>query len=111
MTENLTVFFIRMFHSRIPGKMASTRSVTMETAEKKKLTALLSLGLQVPSVVAPHSMVMGWQMLATTRMKTTAVIAVKPMTAQRVHTKRRRASAMRSSVMLMLHFMNTVQAA
>lgn len=95
----------------MPGRVANTRSVTMETAEKKKLTLLFRLGLQDPSVVSPHNMVMGWQILAMARMKTMAATDVKPISARRVHTKRRRASAMRRSVTLMLHLMSTVQAA
>lgn len=100
-----------MRHSMMAGRVANTRSVTMETAEKAKLTLLFRFGLQVPSVVSPHSMVMGWQMLAMTRMKTTAMMEVMPITVQRVQTKRRRASAIRSNVMLMLHLTSTVQAA
>lgn len=90
------------------GRTARVRSVTMDTAEKKKLTLLLRMGLQTP-VVSPHSAVMGWQMLAMTRMKTTEATAVAPMTNQMVHTNRRRASAMRRRVTQMLDLIGTVQ--
>lgn len=39
--------------------MAREKSVTMDTAEKKKLTLLLRVGLQDPVVVSPHNVVMG----------------------------------------------------
>lgn len=79
----------------------------MDTAEKKKLTLLLRTGLQTP-VVSPHNAVIGWQMLAITRMNTTEAMTVAPMMNQMVHTNRRRASAMRRRVMQMLDLIGTV---
>lgn len=90
------------------GRIARVKSVTMDTAEKKKPTLLLRTGLQTPAV-SPHSAVMGWQMLAMTRMKMTEARTVAPMTSQMVHTNRRRASAMRSRDMHMLDLIGTVQ--
>lgn len=89
------------------GRTARVKSVTMDTAEKKKLTLLLRTGLQTP-VVSPHSAVMGWQMLAITSMKTTVAMPVAPIINQMVHTKRRRASAMRRRVIQMLDLIGTV---
>lgn len=89
------------------GRIARARSVTMDTAEKKKLTLLLRMGLQTP-IVSPHSAVMGWQMLAMTRMNTMLATAVAPMMSQMVHTNRRRESAMRRRVIQMLDLMGTV---
>ena len=83
------------------------QSVKMETAEKKKLILLLSELLQTP-VVSPHSAVMGWQMLAMVRMKMMGAMVVAPMIVQRVHTKRRRASAMRRRHTQMLALMGIV---
>lgn len=89
------------------GRIASVKSVTMDTAEKKKLTLLLRTGLQTP-VVSPHNAVIGWQMLAMTSMNTTEAMTVAPMMNQMVHTNRRRASAMRRRVMQMLDLIGTV---
>lgn len=104
-TENLTLAFIWMFHSKIAGKIAKLKSVTISIAEKKKLTSLFSFRLQEPVVVSPHSVVIGWQILAIPAMKTIAEMAVAAMIAQIVHTKLRRVSAILSSVMAMLHLM------
>ncbi len=80
-TENLTRPFIWTFHSRAPGRMARVQSVTIETAEKKKLTLLFNIRLQVPCVVSPHSVVMGWQMLAMATMKMMEAVIVMPIIA------------------------------
>lgn len=82
--------------------------MTMETAEKKKLTLLFSTGLQTP-VVSPQSAVIGWQMLAMTRMKTTEAMKVDPMIMYIVQTNRRRASATRRRVTQIEDLIGTVQ--
>jgi hypothetical protein len=104
-TENFTLTFIWMFHSKIAGKIAKLKSVTISIAEKKKLTSLLSFKLHEPVVVSPHSVVIGWQILAIPAMKTMAEIPVAPIMTQMVQVKLRRESAIRSSVMAMLHLM------
>lgn len=102
-TENLTLAFIWMFHSKTAGRIARLKSVTISIAEKKKLTSLLSFRLHSPFVVSPHSVVIGWQILAIPAMKTIAEIPVAAMTAHIVQVKARRESAILRSVMAMLH--------
>lgn len=104
-TENLTLAFIWMFHNKTAGKIAKLKSVTISIAEKKKLTSLLSFRLHEPVVVSPHSVVIGWQILAIPAMKTIAAMAVAAIIAQSVQVKLRRESAILSNVMAMLHLM------
>lgn len=99
-----------MFHSRIHGRIARVQSVKMETAEKKNPMLLLSFVLQVPCVVSPQRVVIGWQTLAVARMKIIAVITVRPMIPHSVQTNRRRESAMRSIVTQMLDLIGTEHA-
>jgi hypothetical protein len=46
MTGSFTLFFIWIFHSKRPGRIASVQSTMIETAEKKNPTLLLSFVLQ-----------------------------------------------------------------
>jgi hypothetical protein len=108
-TENLTLPFIWIVHNSSPGRMASDQSVTMDTAEKKKLTLLFKFGLQVPPADSSHSVVIGWHKLAMAMMKMMAAMTVTAIMAYSAQTKRRRASAIRSRHMQMLHLIGMVQ--
>lgn len=71
-----------MFHSKTAGKIAKLKSVTISIAEKKKLTSLLSFRLHEPVLVSPHSVVIGWQILAIPAMNTMAEMPVATMMTQ-----------------------------
>lgn len=90
--------------------MASVVSVTIEIAEKKKLTLLFRLELHTPGA-APQNASTGWHIFAIPRIKTTVATMEAPMRPNRVHVKRRRASATRMSVTQILDLIGTVQAA
>lgn len=73
-TDILRRRFICIGYRRTPGRIARVKSVTIDIAEKKKLTLLFRLELQTPEV-APQNASMGWHMLAMPIMKTTLAIS------------------------------------
>ena len=109
-TGSLTLCFIWTFHSKTAGRIANVQSVMIDTAEKKNPILLFKFVLQVPRVVSPHSLSIGWQMLATAMMKIIAVVMVVPIIPQMVQTKRRRESQIRSIVTQILVLIGTEQA-
>lgn len=96
-----------MFQSSAAGRIASVQSVNISTAEKKKLTSLLSLRSQDPVVVSPHRVVIGWQIFATPTMNTTEDKKERAMTPQMIQRNVLRVPAMRMRVTAMLHLIAT----